>query len=94
VKFNAVLFDCDGILVDSEPIALGVLRDMLEEKGWKLTKQECIKLFSGKSVPDERKRIKQETGFEITDHWIAEFKEKEIMHSWNLSSQSRESKRH
>ena len=31
-----MLFDCDGVLVDSEPITNGVLRDMLEESGWKL----------------------------------------------------------
>jgi beta-phosphoglucomutase-like phosphatase (HAD superfamily) len=29
-KFDAVLFDCDGVLVDSEPITNGLLRDMLE----------------------------------------------------------------
>ena len=29
--FDAVLFDCDGVLVDSEPITNGVLRDMLED---------------------------------------------------------------
>ena len=28
-SFDAVLFDCDGVLVDSEPITNGVLRDML-----------------------------------------------------------------
>ena len=34
MKFEAILFDCDGVLVDSEPITNGVLRDMLEERGW------------------------------------------------------------
>ena len=29
MRFDAVLFDCDGVLVDSEPITNGVLRDML-----------------------------------------------------------------
>jgi phosphoglycolate phosphatase-like HAD superfamily hydrolase len=28
-RFSAVLFDCDGVLVDSEPITNGVLRTML-----------------------------------------------------------------
>ena len=35
-RFDAVLFDCDGVLVDSEGITNGVLRDMLEERGWRL----------------------------------------------------------
>ena len=37
LNFDAVLFDCDGVLVDSEPITNGVLRDMLAESGWVLT---------------------------------------------------------
>ncbi|MCC2676444.1 MAG: haloacid dehalogenase-like hydrolase, partial [Ramlibacter sp.] len=36
-RFDAVLFDCDGVLVDSEGITNGVLRDMLEDLGWKLS---------------------------------------------------------
>lgn len=31
--FDAVLFDCDGVLVDSEPITNRVLTDMLGEPG-------------------------------------------------------------
>jgi beta-phosphoglucomutase-like phosphatase (HAD superfamily) len=28
-QFDAMLFDCEGVLADSEPITNGVLRDML-----------------------------------------------------------------
>ena len=38
--FDAVLFDCDGVLVDSEPITNGVLRQMLNEAGWALSQAE------------------------------------------------------
>jgi len=37
MRFDAVLFDCDGVLVDSEPVVNRVLRDMLAERGWNLT---------------------------------------------------------
>ena len=47
-----VIFDCDGVLVDSEPITNRVLRDMLEELGWVLSPAECMRIFVGKAVKD------------------------------------------
>ena len=75
-RFDAVLFDCDGVLVDSEPITNGVLRDMLEERGWVLTPQECMRLFVGKAVRDEAAIIEANTGQPVTDAWLARFRER------------------
>lgn len=33
MSIKAVLFDCDGVIVDSEAIANGLLRDELEAAG-------------------------------------------------------------
>ena len=74
LKFDAVLFDCDGVLVDSEPITNGVLRDMLEEAGWKLSSAECMRLFIGKAVKDEAALIEEKTGRPLTDEWLHEFR--------------------
>ena len=74
LKFEAVLFDCDGVLVDSEPITNGVLRDMLEEAGWKLSSAECMRLFIGKAVKDEAALIEEKTGRPLTDEWLHEFR--------------------
>lgn len=74
MRFEAVLFDCDGVLVDSEPITIGVLRDMLEELGWKLSLQECTALFIGKMVKDEAAIIEARTGVPLTDAWLARFR--------------------
>lgn len=74
MKFDAVLFDCDGVLVDSEPITNGVLRDMLAEQGWRLSLRECMDVFVGKAVMDERVRIEAETGRSVTPEWMAEFR--------------------
>ncbi|MBA4256850.1 MAG: HAD family hydrolase [Polaromonas sp.] len=71
--FDAVLFDCDGVLVDSEPITNGVLRDMLHEAGWVLSQAECEHIFIGKAVRDERARIERETGRPLTEDWMRAF---------------------
>ncbi len=74
MKFDAVLFDCDGVLVDSEPIVNGVLRDMLEELGWTLTLQECMQVFVGKAVRDETAQIEARTGKPLAPEWMAAFR--------------------
>jgi HAD superfamily hydrolase (TIGR01509 family) len=71
-----VLFDCDGVLVDSEGITNGVLRDMLEERGWKLSRQECMRIFLGKAVKDERALIERHTGQPLTEEWFVRFRER------------------
>ncbi|MFZ9138004.1 MAG: HAD family hydrolase [Hylemonella sp.] len=76
MRFDAVLFDCDGVLVDSEPITNRVLRDMLAEQGWVLQEQECLRIFVGKMVRDERERIERETGKPLTEDWLAWFRER------------------
>ena len=76
LTFDAVLFDCDGVLVDSEPITNGVLRDMLAESGWVLTSAECMRLFIGKAVKDERAMIEAHTGQPLTDDWLHRFRER------------------
>ena len=74
-KFDAVLFDCDGVLVDSEPITNGVLRDMLDEAGWRLSAAECMRIFVGKAVKDEIAVIEAQTGKRIDEAWMLQFRE-------------------
>ncbi|ADV01523.1 HAD family phosphatase [Alicycliphilus denitrificans] len=73
MTYEAILFDCDGVLVDSEPITNGVLCEMLNEAGWLLAPEECMRLFIGKTVRSETARIEARTGRPLTDAWMAEF---------------------
>ena len=53
IPFDAILFDCDGVLVDSERITHVVLTQMLGELGWTLTVDEAMGIFVGHLVsPD------------------------------------------
>ena len=73
MTFEAILFDCDGVLVDSEAITNGVLCAMLNEAGWALSAQECMEIFIGKTVRSEAARIEAHTGRPLTDDWMAAF---------------------
>jgi HAD superfamily hydrolase (TIGR01509 family) len=72
--FDAVLFDCDGVLVDSEPITNRVLTEMLGELGWHLSVEETMRIFVGKAVKDEAALIEARTGFALTTEWLMQFR--------------------
>jgi HAD superfamily hydrolase (TIGR01509 family) len=74
MMFDAVLFDCDGVLVDSEPITNSVLRDMLAELGWQMTPQECFAIFVGHSILDQAPLIEKNTGKTVTQAWLTLFR--------------------
>lgn len=76
MKFEAVLFDCDGVLVDSEGLTNDVLRDMLEERGWNLSAQDCMQIFLGRLVRDQRELIEHHTGQPLTEAWLEQFRER------------------
>ena len=76
MKFDAVLFDCDGVLVDSEPITGSVLRDMLAELGWEMTLVQCMHQFVGRSIKEELSIIAERTGRPVDATWLAAFQER------------------
>jgi HAD superfamily hydrolase (TIGR01509 family) len=47
---RAVLFDCDGVLADSEGLASRVVADDLTARGWRISSAECQELFLGMSI--------------------------------------------
>ena len=77
--FDAVLFDCDGVLVDSESITNRVLCTMLNEAGWAISQEQCTRDFIGKTVRSQAALIESHTGRPLTDAWMAEFYERRNM---------------
>lgn len=49
--FKLVIFDCDGVLVDSERITNAVLAGMLNELGLSVSLNDMFEHFMGKSMP-------------------------------------------
>jgi HAD superfamily hydrolase (TIGR01509 family) len=62
-----VLFDCDGVLVDSEPIALRLLLSTLAEAGVAMTPAEADALFLGRSLATTREIVARDYGVTFTD---------------------------
>jgi HAD superfamily hydrolase (TIGR01509 family) len=53
-----------------------VLREMLQELGWRLTAAECMRIFVGKAVKDEAALIEAHTGQPLTEDWMVRFRER------------------
>ena len=57
-----VIFDCDGVLVDSEPISCRVMAEVITEAGMPVTTAECMADFMGRSWPDSLRMIEERLG--------------------------------
>jgi HAD superfamily hydrolase (TIGR01509 family) len=64
-----VIFDCDGVLIDSERLSVRVDVEMLRELGWPLTEAEVIERFVGRSDRDTRAAIEAHLGHPLPDGW-------------------------
>ncbi|WP_233580980.1 HAD family hydrolase [Streptomyces triticirhizae] len=72
--FDLVIFDCDGVLVDSEPLALRVCLDLGAELGWPLTEDEVIDRFLGRSERAVEQQIAERLGAELAARWGEEYR--------------------
>ncbi len=61
-----VIFDCDGVLVDSERLTVRVEARMLTEMGWPITIDEVVQRFVGGSSDAMLAEIEQHLGAERT----------------------------
>jgi HAD superfamily hydrolase (TIGR01509 family) len=71
--FDLIIFDCDGVLVDSELSTNGVLRDMLNEAGGTINLEETMALFMGHSVEASAGLIERIIGRALPSTFYSEF---------------------
>lgn len=57
-----VIFDCDGVLVDTEPVVQRVLSDWLTAHGWPMTPQESARTIKGSHIVEIQKRAESRLG--------------------------------
>jgi HAD superfamily hydrolase (TIGR01509 family) len=70
-SFDLVIFDCDGVLVDSERLAVRTEAKILAGLGWPLTIPEIVERFVGRSASYMHKEIERHLGRSVD--WDTEF---------------------
>lgn len=70
-----VIFDCDGVLVDSEPTFNHVLHTYLLSTGARLSFADCCNLFVGRSRHDVERYV-SDRGLRLPEKWPEDFYDK------------------
>lgn len=76
MKYKCVIFDCDGVLVDSEAISSKVLVEMTGNLGLNLSYDEAIAEFSGKSFKGILEYIDFRIDGDIPSNFEMDFRQK------------------
>ena len=62
-----IIFDCDGVLVDSESLANRVLSQVFGESGFEISPEDCLRRFVGMSMRSVRAAVETESGRRLPD---------------------------
>ncbi len=68
-----VIFDCDGVLVDSEPVSNRVLAATISEAGLEIEPGAVAREFEGMRLGEIVARIGERLGKPLPDGWIVDF---------------------
>jgi beta-phosphoglucomutase-like phosphatase (HAD superfamily) len=74
-RFDLVIFDCDGVLVDSELISCRAHSEMLTRHGYPITSDEVLARFLGVSDREARLIIEAELGRDLPGDFEVQVKE-------------------
>ena len=72
--YDLVIFDCDGVLVDSEALACVVHADVLTQHGYTITAAQVHERFLGRSAREARFEVESELGFALPDAYTVQLK--------------------
>jgi HAD superfamily hydrolase (TIGR01509 family) len=70
-RFDLVIFDCDGVLVDSERLAVRTEARILASLGWPITETEIVDRFVGRSAQYMQREV--ELAVRRSVDWETEF---------------------
>ena len=74
MNFDLIIFDCDGVLVDSEVISCRAHAETLTRHGYPITAEQVLQRFLGVSDREARQRSRREIGRKLPDEFEAQVK--------------------
>lgn len=68
-----IIFDCDGVLVDSEALENEIMAQCLSEVGWPMSGVEARERFIGLAMPSVIEQAQTHLGRALPQNWLADF---------------------
>lgn len=72
---SLIIFDCDGVLVDSEPLSLSTLADLLRRLGLAIDDQDAIDRFRGRRIAECLAEVEQQFDYRLPAGFEERFRE-------------------
>jgi len=73
-----VIFDCDGVLVDTERLTNRNLAEMITDLGFPISGPECQRRFMGRTLENVRAMVEEMIGRALPADWLDQVREKDL----------------
>jgi HAD superfamily hydrolase (TIGR01509 family) len=70
-----IIWDCDGVLIDSERLSVRVDAQVMAGLGWPLSEAEIIERFVGRSEAYQNEQIRAHLGDSLPEGWETRFRD-------------------
>lgn len=76
MEVKCIIFDCDGVLVDTEKIGNGVLLSMAAEYGFEMKLEDAYRDFNGRNLKECFVHIENAIAKKLPDNFESEYRER------------------
>lgn len=77
-EIQAIIFDCDGTLVDSETVSLTVLVEYIAEFGLTIPVEEALERFAGGELPIVFAEVEERLGRKLPEDHLDQFRTRQL----------------
>ncbi|WP_456625390.1 HAD family hydrolase [Bradyrhizobium sp. URHC0002] len=75
---NLIIFDCDGVLVDSEAISCRAHAEVLSRHGYPITQEQVFDRFLGRSTRQANSEVEAELGRALPDDFHVQLQDEQF----------------
>ncbi|KUJ63515.1 haloacid dehalogenase [Flavobacteriaceae bacterium CRH] len=76
MDIKCIIFDCDGVLVDTEKIGNGILLSMASAYGFEMELEDAYRDFNGRSLKECFLHIENKIGKKLPENFEKDYREK------------------